>query len=268
MRTVTRLSQFGFLAVNGKDAKTFMQGYTTCDVNKLTDTEHLGAICNLQGRMVTNFRIAETDEGLLLRMHLSLVPGTMAFLAKYIVFSKAELVDVSDQWHCYGVIGQAEDVQPGQIRLQIASDRFEVWSQAEITDADDAASAWEQRDCDEGFAWIDSVTTEQYLPQMYNLHNLHGIDFEKGCYLGQEIIARAQYRGQLKRKLHRGESSADLAEVLEIGVALANDDGTALGDIIATAGSTALAVVQNSESDSLVLHAPGGESVKLSPVDP
>ena len=96
-----------------------MQGYTTCDVEKVSDTGNVGAICNLQGRMITNFRIADIEDGLLLRMHRSRVQDAMTFLSKYIVFSKAELVDASEQWQCFGLIGDNDPPGPGQILQQV-----------------------------------------------------------------------------------------------------------------------------------------------------
>ena len=81
MNRITILPQFGFLSISGSDANKFMQGYTTCDVNKISEKNNLGAICNLKGRMVTNFRIATLGEELLLRMHKSRVEDTIKFLS-------------------------------------------------------------------------------------------------------------------------------------------------------------------------------------------
>ena len=98
-----QLDHFGFLKVSGVDAVTFLQGYTTCDLAALNDdSAQLGAICNIQGRMLASFIVIRQDQDLVLRMHKSLVPKTIAFLTKYIVFSKAELTDISEKLRCYG----------------------------------------------------------------------------------------------------------------------------------------------------------------------
>ncbi len=269
MKNVIRLSQFGFLAVRGKDTKPFMQGYTTCDVEKLSDTGNIGAICNLQGRMITNFRIAEIEDGLLLRMHRSRVQDTMTFLSKYIVFSKAELVDASGQWQCFGMFGDNGTPGPGQIQQQVNSDRFELWRQEDISEATSDAAVWQELDCREGLAWVQDITANIYLPQMFNLHNLGGVDFAKGCYLGQEIVARAHYRGTLKRQLHHGVSPA----AIQVGADLLREDGRNIGQVVAAAPSTAtqldswevLAVLQNPGESPVSLQSGNGQSLEFSP---
>ncbi len=269
MKNVIRLSQFGFLAVRGKDARPFMQGYTTCDVEQLSDTGNIGAICNLQGRMITNFRIADIEDGLLLRMHRSRVQDAMTFLSKYIVFSKAELVDASGQWQCFGLISDNDPPGPGQIQQQVNSDRFELWSQDDIGEATSDAAVWQELDCREGLAWVQDITANIYLPQMFNLHNLGGVDFAKGCYLGQEIVARAHYRGTLKRQLHHGVSPA----AIQVGADLLREDGRNIGQVVAAAPSTAtqldswevLAVLQNPGESSVSVQSGNGQSLEFSP---
>jgi tRNA-modifying protein YgfZ len=261
--SITNLPQFGFLAVTGKDATSFLQGYTTCDVDKLDETHSLGAICNLQGRMLTNFRIAETNDGLILRMNRGLVQTTKDFLAKYIVFSKATLVDVSDQWHCYGITGSRPAAEAGQILLSVDDDRFEIWCQSELQSTSDATQ-WDVMECRQGLAWLEQATAEQYLPQMFDLHALNAIDFDKGCYLGQEIVARAQYRGELKRRLHRGHTETELT----VGMQLFNDDERGIGEIVAAAGDAALAVLKISadETSSVKAKTAQGDALQFSPV--
>ena len=83
------LGHFGFLKISGVDAMTFLQGYTTCDLAALKDdSAQLGAICNIQGRMLASFIVIQQGQDLVLRMHQSLVPKTIAFLTKYICFQK------------------------------------------------------------------------------------------------------------------------------------------------------------------------------------
>jgi hypothetical protein len=261
MSTLIRLSQFSFLAINGKDAKTFMQGYTTCDIDNLSTSNNLGALCNLQGRMVSNFRIAETNDGLMLRMHKSRIADTLAFLSKYIVFSKAKLIDSSDLWHCYGVIN---DKPEGQICLRVSDNRHELWSDTELpAETDDLP--WQQQDCLDGLAWIETTTAEQYLPQMFNLHNLEAIDFNKGCYLGQEIVARAQYLGDLKRSLHTTQSD----KKLEVGEEL-QVSNRPIGKIVACVphdgNYIALAVAANRGNNIITAQASSGSDIVLTPL--
>jgi hypothetical protein len=280
--TTTHLNHFGFLSITGKDAMKFLQGYTTCDVNRLTGHQAgFGAICNIQGRMVTSFRIVKLDDGLLLRMHRDLVDKTLSFLGKYIVFSKAEMSDMSETYTCYGATGVIPGVLPENIndvelqdanivvKVSASSPRYEIWAtQAlEITDEGLETDAWQQAEINDGYAWVGASNTEEYIPQMFNYHNIGGIDFEKGCYLGQEIIARLEYRGKLKQKLHRGESSDQVSS----GDELLSEDGKAIGSVVNVAhrgnGYSILAVLQNPRDDPVQATIEGSEPVQFNPVD-
>ena len=111
LNMLTPLEHFGFLAITGRDAAKFLQGYTTCDVDLAKgNTSLVGAICTIQGRMLCNFRLIPIEAGLLLRMPRALVPTAIEFLAKYIVFSKASLEDLSDKIWCYGLTQNSGNV--------------------------------------------------------------------------------------------------------------------------------------------------------------
>ncbi|MCH7741572.1 MAG: folate-binding protein YgfZ [Proteobacteria bacterium] len=277
----TVLKQFGFLSITGKDAITFLQGYATCDLDHLSpDRAGLGAICNLQGRMLVSFRVIKLNDGLLLRIHRDLVDKTRLFLGKYIVFSKAEMSDMSEIYTCYGAMTEAPNMQLPQvndlamkdgnivIKVSDSGPRFEIWAQQEIKSTDSAFTAqhWQKAEIDDGFAWVDGTSSEEHIPQMFNYHNIDGIDFEKGCYLGQEIIARLEFRGKLKRKLHRGGTASQVSS----GNALVSDAGKPLGAIVNVAHInnhySILAVLQNTGTDAINASLESGESILFSPV--
>jgi len=254
------LNHFGFLSVTGKDALKFLQGYTTCDLNELDSSRSLmGAICNIQGRMVANFRVAPYEGGFLLRLNAKLIPVVEAFLKKYIVFSKAKLENLSSSLICYGSL-ESEPNYP-KTHLQFtqnqgdwiicvdgSSHRFEIWSNKQRPSNDDL-QVWFKKEIDSGYAWIDEKSESEYLPQMFNLHNLEGISFEKGCYLGQEIVARMQFRGKLKKTLYSGESQG----TFQIGDMLFTEDGKPVGKIVAAAKFHFLAVIQAKSETNLQL---------------
>lgn len=277
---VARLDQFGFLAIRGKDAISFLQGYTTCDLNHVSPQHSLiGAICNIQGRMVSSFRITSLSDGLLLRLDRGLVEPTSSFLAKYIVFSKAKLSDMSETYVCYGVIGDLKSPSPTAvgdtatlsdsivIKVSDAGPRYEFWSQDDISGDEIASNVWQQAEIEDGLAWVGSQTTEEFIPQMFNYHHIGGIDFDKGCYLGQEIIARLEYRGKLKRKLHRGLTINPVAP----GDDLLDAQGKVAGSLISVAqsdvGYALLAVLQNAEDSDIEACANGGDLFTLSPIE-
>ena len=255
MVQIAKLDNFGILAVTGRDAHKFLQGYVTCDMDDVSDTvSAIGAICNLQGRMVTSFRILQSDEGYLLRMARQLVPVTMEFLKKYIVFSKAEMRDCSDELSCLGITGEIEEspLEVGEVtrtndgyRVRVGeADRFEAWSRDPnllIADAGTMTDGeWRAWEISVGIAWVTGATSEEFIPQMFAYDRIGGVAFDKGCYLGQEIVARMQYRGALSRHLYRGKAN----KPVEISDPLQDDTGKTVGQVVAAEGETFLAVVQ------------------------
>jgi folate-binding protein YgfZ len=291
MKTVIPLTDFGFLTITGRDALKFLQGYTTCDLAEiLPGNPGLGATCNIQGRMLSNYRVAAIDQGYLLRMHKSLIAPTLAFLKKYIVFSKAVLADVSDDYQCFGIFGEIGDENSSDplgtaaacINIMVTSaspekePRFECWcpvsSDADSDNSSDNSSnssseltttAWQTADLDDGYVWLDGATSEEFIPQMLNLHNFGGISFKKGCYLGQEIVARMQYRGALKRKLYRGTSPVSLA----VADNLCGPAGNTVGRVVSSVGQQFLAVIQVQAID-VGLQLGSGEPVQVMSVAP
>jgi folate-binding protein YgfZ len=237
-----QLEHFGFLKISGVDAVNFLQGYTTCDLAALTDdSAQLGAVCNIQGRMLASFIIIRQGQDLILRMHKALVAKTIAFLTKYIVFSKAELTDISENLYCFGAphAKSAARESPystmtdnGTITIDLGN-REERWASADQTTViTGMIEQWADAELDAGIAWIDENSCEAYLPQTLNYHQLGGISFTKGCYLGQEIVARMQYRGELKKRLHRIETGTQGRDLVP-------------GMIVASGSHACLAVLSN-----------------------
>lgn len=253
MENLTSLDQFGFLAVTGRDAQKFLQGYTTCDLDELpADKVSAGAICNIKGRMVCNFLLCREEDGFLLRIHRDLIDPVIAFLGKYIVFSKASLEDRTDTLHCYGLTAEGDKFPQAQGEITVTGNgqlikvseapRFELWS-TELQEASGDLQQWQQSELSEGIVWVDESSAEEYIPQMFNLQALDGISFSKGCYLGQEIVARMQYRGELKNRLHIGESETPLT----CGTKILNPKGRSAGAIVGSAGLHFAAVLRIGE---------------------
>lgn len=153
----------GLLKVSGTRAKELLQGQLTCDVNEVTSTQiKLGAHCNPQGRIISLFQLFFYQDDYYLQMPRNMIAIALAALKKYAVFFKVELTDASDN---------VETIDFPDIKLK------------------------------NGIGMIYPETSEKFLPHEINLHLQNGISFTKGCYTGQEIIARMQYRGKLKNKL-------------------------------------------------------------------
>ena len=255
MPSIALLDRFGFLSLTGKESLKFLQGYTTCDLDTLSpsdrfsiNTSSIGATLNIQGRVVSSYRIIATQDGFILRMPKQLVPVTQNFLQKYIVFSRAQMENLSSELACYGLLGEepVANALPSEALEQVKdcylvdtedSCRVEIWCGKTWKPTEGMAvigeNDWTLAEIQNELAWIDRETTDQFLPQMLGYHNLGGISFQKGCYLGQEIVARMQYRGELKRKLHRARINSGV--IPAPGQEILNAEGTNAGEVIAAA---------------------------------
>ncbi|MHC6224300.1 CAF17-like 4Fe-4S cluster assembly/insertion protein YgfZ [Pseudomonas sp. X10] len=224
------LSHEGILAVRGSDAGKFLQGQLTCNISYLSqDQSSLGARCMVKGRMQSSFRILPEGNGYLLAMASELLEPQLADLKKYAVFSKATLTDESQAWARFGLqqgsaalqaLGLdtpaeagATQRQDGLIAVSVSEDRVELWVTAEQAEAVRATLAnrlpegtlndWLLGQVRAGIGQVMGPTRELFIPQMINLQAVGGVSFKKGCYTGQEIVARMQYLGKLKRRQYR-----------------------------------------------------------------
>ena len=271
----TELNHEGILAVRGADAAKFLQGQLTCNLNYLNaDYSSLGARCTPKGRMTSSFRILAEGEGFLLAMARDLLDSQLADLKKYAVFSKATLADDSTQWARFGLSGadavlaelglklsgEADQVAraDGLIAVGLDHGRVELWAPAEraaaIVDLLQARlphaelNDWLLGQVRAGVGQVFGATRELFIPQMINLQAVGGVSFKKGCYTGQEIVARMQYLGRLKRRLHR--LKLDSADLPEPGRELFSPvHSTSVGEVVLAAraadGVELLAVLQD-----------------------
>jgi len=278
------LSHEGVLAVRGSDAAKFLQGQLTCNLNYLSDTQaSLGARCTQKGRMQSSFRILLQGDGVLLAMATALLEPQLADLKKYAVFSKSKLTDESAAWVRFGLVNadsalaslglelpaDTDSVARNDtlIAIRISPDRAELWVPAEQGDAirGQLAATLEQADLNEwllgqiraGIGQVMPQTRELFIPQMLNLQAVGGVSFKKGCYTGQEIVARMQYLGKLKRRLYR--LSLDAPELPEPGTPLFSPShNSAIGEVVlaAKAGESIelLAVLQAEAAESGDVH--------------
>lgn len=228
--TVTPLPDLSLLRLAGVDAETFLQGQACCDVSLCTlDTSITGALCNPQGRMYSSFRLAKNgDHSYLLRTNTDISQDSVAGLGKYIVFSKAE-IELANNYVVYGIFGHdAADFLKqtfGQVPESVATSttvdsatliklddqvsRFECW--IDITSplkttldnqSQGSPEHWKQENIKAGWGEIEAKTVDMFLPQMLNYQATGQISFTKGCYTGQEVVARMHYRGKLKRRMY------------------------------------------------------------------
>lgn len=208
--------QAGVISVLGATAADFLQGYVTCDTRRLQPGQGLPmAICNLKGRVVASGWLIPAEDGIDVIVHASLLDDVRTFLKPYVTFSKCSFATGSDR-HIAVNTPQADMVLTPHLTLQLGN------PEAALNDCSDAVNTYL---INAGFAFISKPVSGQFLPQVLDLHNQGAVDFDKGCYLGQEIVARAQFRGAVKRHLvsfsdaslpHIGDPWGDSGTVIAI----------------------------------------------------
>lgn len=264
------LTHHAVLAVHGPDAAKFLQGQLTCNINYLSPSQAgLGARCTVKGRMLASFYIAAQSEGFLLILPSEQLESLRADLAKYAVFSKVTISDASAAWQLFGLSADAALInawqlgeQAGQcvahehglmIRLHDGRALLCLNSSADssallsgLASADE--NTWQLANIQAGLAEVTAATRELFIPQMLALQSLGGVSFKKGCYTGQEIVARMQYLGRLKRHLQRLQAAADTS--LQPGMELFSPvHSSSVGEVVSVARhggqQELLAVVQD-----------------------
>ncbi|WP_405120447.1 YgfZ/GcvT domain-containing protein [Pseudomonas leptonychotis] len=291
------LSHEGILALRGPDANKFLQGQVTCNLNYLSDSQcSLGARCTPKGRMQSSFRIVSVTDGYLLAMANELLEAQLTDLKKYAVFSKSKLTDESQAWLRLGLNGaddalrslglelptDADSVVRHQelLALRLSDGRAELWvpaAQAEAVKAQLAAQLpeaplndWLLAQIRAGIGQVMGSTRELFIPQMINLQAVGGVSFKKGCYTGQEIVARMQYLGKLKRRLYRLELHD--SQVPEPATALfSSARASSVGEVVLAArsgtGVELLAVLQDEAALDGHIHLGSAEGSTLSVLD-
>ncbi len=244
LNTLCDLSHFGLLEISGADAVTFLQGQVTNDVKLLTGTNaHYSAYCNPKGRMLALFLAFAHGDSLHLQLNRELLEPIMKRLKMYVMRSKVEIKDISDSIIKFGIDGPeasqilapslvkipAEDYElvtlenatilqlptvTGHKRYEIFTDVANaplIWDALKNSCTVVEKPHWDWLDIQAGIPDVTLNTQEQFVPQMLNLDILNGINFKKGCYTGQEIVARTHYLGSVKRRTYLAELASAAA---------------------------------------------------------
>lgn len=226
------LQHLALIAVDGDEAEDFLQGQLTNDVDEVTAARaQLSAWCSPKGRVLTCLLVFRHDGRLLLQLPETLLASTLGRMRMYLLRGKAELEDASAAWMRMGVVGDAaascltarigtlpevpDHVRGAEgltiIRLRGRRPRYQVvgtsetitsiWNECRSVAMAAGADAWELLDIDAGLASIGPATADAFVPQMLNFDRIGGVSFSKGCYVGQEIVARTQHLGRIKRRM-------------------------------------------------------------------
>ncbi|HVJ12174.1 MAG TPA: folate-binding protein [Burkholderiales bacterium] len=201
-----RLSRYGLLAVTGADARDFLHAQLTNDVAHLpADRAAFAGWCTAKGRLLATLLVIPAPDGFLLQLAKDIAPAVAKRLSMFVLRSKVKIADESDAWAQYGVwqplLGVTWD--GGTVSVPVGDRRHLKIGRGLALDCSRAEEDWTLEEIRAGRPLITAATQDKFVPQMVNLETLGGVDFQKGCYPGQEIVARAQYRGEVKRRMQR-----------------------------------------------------------------
>ena len=254
---VTALTHLGVIRVLGEDAAAFIHGQLTQDFAlQKPDEARLAAFLNAKGRMQASFiGVKRAKDEILLICSRDLLPQTLKRLSMFVLRAKAKLSDASADFNLYGLAGApASAVLPADQtawHVSTAGDASVVqlypadgvaralWIApvgSAIPAGDDLpASLWHWSEIRSGVATLTQPLFEAFVPQMVNYESIGGVNFKKGCYPGQEIVARSQFRGTLKRRAYLVHTSAEVTPGTEIFSA--NDAEQPVGTVVQSAAS-------------------------------
>jgi folate-binding protein YgfZ len=287
---IAPLSHWGVIRAHGADAAAFLHSQLTNDFANLGMSQaRLAGYCSAKGRLLASFVAWRAgDDEILLACHASVLPATLKRLSMFVLRAKCKLSDATAQVPLFGVAGLPAhldraslpawgklDVDGGQwIRLPDAADTPRaLLAGASAGDAPTIAlDAWRWLEVQSGVAVIEAATVEQFVPQMLNFELVGGVDFQKGCYPGQEIVARAQYRGTVKRRMFLFDVEHEARAGMEVFHSA--DPAQPAGLVVNAAprlqgeGSSALVELKLAALDggSIHLGAPDGPSLRRLPL--
>jgi folate-binding protein YgfZ len=293
------LLQRALIRVTGDDAEDFLLGQFTNDLRVLDDTHsQLSAYCTAQGRMLAIFRVLRMTDGFMLMLPDELRDSVVQRLRMYVMRSRVTLAPVDDMV-VIGLSGPGSDAllldlfgespaiadscisRDGMTAIHVGAKRtrFEllvptdrlatVWSQLSQKAHAVGTAAWNWLDIQDGIPTVRTATSEAFVPQMTNLDALDGINFKKGCYPGQEIVARMHYLGRLKQRMYGAHLSVDQPPAPGDKLYAPSFGEQAAGTIVdaqlaPTGGVDLLAVIQIGAAEAGEIHLQAADGPDLS----
>jgi tRNA-modifying protein YgfZ len=288
LQGIAALPHLGVIRVEGEDAAKFLHGQLTQDFALMgTHEARLAALCNPKGRMLASFvAVKRTPQDILLVCRHDILAPTLKRLSMYVLRAKARLSDASGAFVLAGLAGD--------LVAQVAGAALAPWARHDAGDACVVGlypaggvpramwiaplgtplpagpampdALWPWGDVQSGVATISAPVVEAFVPQMLNYESVGGVNFKKGCYPGQEVVARSQFRGTLKRRAYLAQAPGALHAGQE--VFHAGDPDQPCGTVVEAAaapqgGFSAIVSMQVSAADGGALRAGGAQGVAL-----
>ena len=260
-----------YVEVVGEDARSFLQGQLTCNVDLLSNERSLvGALCNLKGRVIADFRLLQLDtQKIILQTSAGSGEKIIATLQRYAVFSKVALSAAAGPKALFGLISPSAEAAAASlaecfpdlpaaenavlhhqdfslVRVPGGSPCYQIWchteaavntlSRLDVMEETAMLSAWSRAEIIAGIVHVQGAMSEEYTPQLLNYDISGFIDFDKGCYTGQEVVARMFYRGKAKKRMYLLETAELLT--IESRLTLANTGEEVGAELLAVASAT------------------------------
>ena len=293
------LSPLGVIRASGEEAQSFLHGQFTNDLGQVTPTTgQLSSYCNPKGRVLSIFHIYQEDDSYCLVLPRDVIEATINKLNMFRLMAKVDMSDESDERVLFGiaggdtesVLGDLDIVVPKEIncciqdkeitliRLPSESTRvllvssadaaIPVWEQLSARLPIATSGLWDLHDIHSGIPKVIAGTSETFIPQMVNLELIDGVNFSKGCYPGQEVVARTHYLGKPNRRMYRVHVADANAPEPGTNIFSPEDETQPVGKIVTaqkiSSGTSALAVLRTEKKDDENLHLGSVTGPKIS----
>lgn len=295
-------SDLGLILANGSDTESFLQNQLSNDISLIDENSfQLSSYSTPKGRMLGIFRVVKIENGYLLIMPGSILPAILQRLQMYVVQAQVALADASAYFTRFSIQSQQVSVtdnivlprQPGKVFqsdslislhlglveqqaryliLDLNMDEAKsVWNRFAEQLSSSHFDSWRLSEIKAGIPVIYPATSEQFVAQMANLNRLNGVNFKKGCYPGQEIVARMQYLGTLKRRMFLAEIRTDKCplagdDLVVSGSDSADGSGKVVDAVFARNGKCYclfIAQIKKAEANQLILLRQPDSEIRL-----
>ena len=284
------LSHYALIEANGDDVEDFLQGQLSNDIKLVTEnTGQLSAYCNPKGRILANFRIFKRQNSYFLRLRADISDTTLKRLRMFVMRSKVELIDRTTEFSRMGIAGHNADKELSTIfqNLPVNTDESstennitiiklagsvpryeahgpfenikELWKKLQSKAVLVGENSWNLLTIRAGIPEVVTETVEEFVPQMLNLQAINSLSFTKGCYPGQEVVARMHYLGKLKRRLFICSANDEKLPTSGTAIFTSDENEQKVGQIVTASWSTEqkfelLAVLQIEKAENNELH--------------
>lgn len=249
-QVIIPITSLALLKVNGADAESFLQGQLTTDITQLQANWNFAGYCSPKGRLLAIFKIWQQHNDYYLLLPTELIDSIQKRLTMFVLRSKVTIENITTD--IVGIIGSEYQKKiMHQLDMQFADNTTVAYNNAYtaikigtqrcllITSKNwdskayeqQAESVWFDADIEDGHGQVFTNTSNLFVPQMMNLDLLKGISFKKGCYTGQEIVARMHYLGKLKQRMYKIQLPTNTKNI-EPGAVIQNQDGKNAGNIV------------------------------------